>query len=97
MNGTPTSRSDVQGGVELRLAAVDDDQVGQRAPALVLAGGLLVGLACAARLKRRRSTSAIIATSFAPSTVLMRKRRYSAGRGCPSMKTTMLPTGVPCP
>ena len=41
---------------------------------------------------RRRSTSWWLATSFWPSTVLIRKRRYSPVRGRPSSKTTMLPT-----
>ena len=42
--------------------------------------------------KRRRSTSWWLATSFGPSTVLMRNRRYSPDRGLPSSNTTMLPT-----
>ena len=45
-----------------------------------------------ARRNRRRSTSWCDAKSFAPTTVLIRNRRYSPVRGLPSSKTTMLPT-----
>ena len=54
--------------------------------------GVAVGVS--QRLKRRPRISAIEAKSLAPTTVLMRKRRYSCGRGWPSMNTTMLATGL---
>ena len=88
---------------ELPLAAIDDDQVRKRGKRFVLAvspGVARQGRRLAssmpgrvrARRKRRRSTSAIDAKSFAPSTVLIRNRRYSCGRGWPSTNTTIDPT-----
>ena len=47
---------------------------------------------CSPWAKRRPSTSFREAKSLAPSTVLMRKWRYSFLAGTPSMNTTMLAT-----
>ena len=85
----PSSTRASPAALDLAPSAVHDDQVGHR-PAALLLGAPPRPLF--APRNRRRSTSWWLAKSLAPSTVLIRNRRYSPVRGRPSSNTTMLAT-----